>query len=82
MKKFLGADVVFVSSEIPENVVIATPLNNIIGYYIDPGDSEFVKAGLSYTNSPDYSFYRFPCTGYLRESNFGSVRYYGSALIL
>ena len=39
MKKFLGADVVFVSSEIPENVVIATPLNNIVGYYIDPGDS-------------------------------------------
>ena len=40
MKNFLGAEVVFISSEIPENVVIATPLNNIIGYYVDPGDSD------------------------------------------
>ncbi len=46
---FLGADVVFVTMEIPENTVVATPLNNIVGYYVDPGDSEFVKAGLSYT---------------------------------
>ena len=63
MKKFLGADVVFVSSEIPENVVIATPLNNIIGYYIDPGDSEFVKAGLSYTTDPTTHFIGFHAQG-------------------
>ena len=43
MKNFLGADVVFISSEIPEGVVIATPLNNIVAYYVDPGDSEFEK---------------------------------------
>ncbi|MDD3186602.1 MAG: hypothetical protein PHT76_15030 [Anaerostipes sp.] len=49
MTNFLGADVVFVTTEIPENTVVATPLNNIVGYYVDPGDSEFVKAGLSYT---------------------------------
>ena len=47
IQNFLGADIVFVSSQIPENTVIATPLNNIIAYYVDPGDSEFVKAGLS-----------------------------------
>ena len=63
MKKFLGADVVFVSSEIPENVVIATPLNNIVGYYIDPGDSEFVKAGLSYTTDPTTHFIGFHAQG-------------------
>ena len=63
MKKFLGAEVVFVSSEIPENVVIATPLNNIVGYYVDPGDSEFVKAGLSYTTDPTTNFIGFHAQG-------------------
>lgn len=63
MKNFLGADVVFISSEIPENVVIATPLNNIIGYYVDPGDSEFVRAGLSYTTDPTTNFIGFHSQG-------------------
>ena len=48
IKNFLGADVVFISSEIEEGKVIATPLNNMVAYYVDPGDSEFVKAGLAY----------------------------------
>ena len=34
MKNFLGADVVFITSEIPENTVVATPLNNIVAYYV------------------------------------------------
>ena len=53
---FMGADVVFVSSEIPENVVVATPLNNLVAYYVDPGDSEFVKAGLQYTTDTETGF--------------------------
>ena len=63
MKNFLGADVVFISSEIPEGVVIATPLNNIVAYYVDPGDSEFVKAGLSYTTDPTTGFIGFHAQG-------------------
>lgn len=63
MKNFLGADVVFISSEIPESVVIATPLNNIVAYYVDPGDSEFVKAGLSYTTDPTTGFIGFHAQG-------------------
>lgn len=63
MKSFLGADVVFISSEIPEGVVIATPLNNIVAYYVDPGDSEFVKAGLSYTTDPTTGFIGFHAQG-------------------
>ena len=43
MKNFLGADLVFITSEIPENVVVATPLNNIMAYYVDPGDSELLR---------------------------------------
>lgn len=63
MKNFLGANVVFISSEIPEGVVIATPLNNIVAYYVDPGDSEFVKAGLSYTTDPTTGFIGFHAQG-------------------
>ncbi len=63
IKNFLGADIVFVSSQIPENTVIATPLNNIIAYYVDPGDSEFVKAGLSYTTDSTTGFIGFHAQG-------------------
>ena len=63
VKGFLGADVVFISSEIPENVVIATPLNNLIAYYVDPADSEFIKAGLSYTTDSETGFVGFHIQG-------------------
>lgn len=63
MKDFMGANVVFVSSEIPENVVIATPMNNLVAYYVDPGDSEFVRAGLSYTTDTDTGFIGFHAQG-------------------
>ena len=42
MKNFLGADVVFISSEIPEGVVIATPLNNIVAYYTTDPTTGFI----------------------------------------
>ena len=63
MKNFMGADVVFMTSQIPEGVVIATPLNNMIVYYVDPGDSEFVKAGLQYTTDPTTGFIGFHVQG-------------------
>lgn len=63
MKNFMGADVVFMSSQIPEGVVIATPLNNIAAYYVDPGDSEFVKAGLQYTTDSTTGFIGFHVQG-------------------
>lgn len=63
MKNFLGADIVFVSSEIEEGTVIATPLNNMVAYYVDPGDSEFVKAGLAYTVDPATGFIGFHAQG-------------------
>lgn len=63
IKNFLGADVVFISSQIPENTVIATPLNNLSAYYVDPADSEFVKAGLAYTTDPETGFIGFHAQG-------------------
>lgn len=63
MKNFLGADVVFITSEIPENTVVATPLNNIVAYYVDPGDSEFARAGLPFTTDSATGFIGFHTEG-------------------
>ena len=37
--------------EIKRGRVIATPVNNINLYYVDPGESDFARAGLVYTTS-------------------------------
>ncbi|MFR1053825.1 MAG: hypothetical protein ACLSFB_04910 [[Clostridium] scindens] len=63
VKNFLGADIVFISSQIPENTVISTPLNNMVAYYVDPADSEFVKAGLAYTTDSTTGFIGFHAQG-------------------
>lgn len=65
IEDFLGADIVFFSSEIPQGRVIATPVNNIVVYYVDPGDSEFAQAGLSYTTDA-----QVPYIGYHTEGNY------------
>lgn len=49
LKDFLGANTVIISSEIPEGTVIATPVDNIVLYYIDPSDGDFEELGLDYT---------------------------------
>lgn len=49
LKNFLGASTVIISSEIEEGKVIAVPADNIILYYVDPGDGEFGQLGLDYT---------------------------------
>lgn len=51
IKNFMGYSVVFLLSdnEIKQGRVIATPVENIVMYYVDPGESDFAKAGLVYT---------------------------------
>lgn len=65
VENFLGADILFFSSEIPQGRVIATPVNNINIYYVDPGDSEFAQAGLSYTTDA-----QVPYIGFHTEGNY------------
>lgn len=48
VQNFLGADLVIVSSEIPQKMVIATPMENIDLYYINPNDADFRALGLDY----------------------------------
>lgn len=49
MKDFLGASTVIVSSEIPQGMVISTPVDNIVLYYVSPADADFAELGLNYT---------------------------------
>lgn len=51
IKDFMGFNTIFLLSEeeIARGKVIATPVENIVMYYIDPNDSDFAKAGLVYT---------------------------------
>lgn len=51
IKDFMGFNTIFLlaDTEIPRGKVVATPVENIVMYYVDPADSDFVKAGLVYT---------------------------------
>lgn len=48
IKNFMGAETVILSSEIERGKVIATPVDNIVLYYVDPSNSGFQKLGLNY----------------------------------
>ena len=63
VEKFMGADVVLISSEIAEGKIYATALNNLIGYYVDPADSEFAAAGLTYRTDPETGIIGFHTEG-------------------
>lgn len=51
IKDFMGFNTIFLlgDDEIKQGRVIATAVENIVMYYVDPADSDFVKAGLVYT---------------------------------
>lgn len=51
IQNFMGYSTIFLlgDDEIEQGKVIATPVENINMYYVDPGDSDFARAGLVYT---------------------------------
>lgn len=51
IQDFLGYSRLFLCSddEVGRGVVIATPVENLILYYVSPDDSDFARAGLEYT---------------------------------
>ena len=65
VKDFMGFKVVFLLSdgEIARGRVIATPVENIALYYVDPSDSDFTKAGLIYTTDGDTNLIGFHTQG-------------------
>ena len=63
VKNFLGASTVILSSEIDPGKVIAIPSDNIVLYYIDPGDGEFAQLGLNYTVAGETNLIGFHANG-------------------
>ena len=63
LKNFLGADTMILSSEVPRGFVYATPVDNIVNYYVDPGDSEFAQLGLEYTVQGETNLIGFHANG-------------------
>ena len=65
MKDFMGYNTIFLlsDSEIPRGQVIATPVENIVLYYVDPNESDFARAGLVYTVSGETNLIGFHTQG-------------------
>ncbi len=65
IKDFMGYSTLFLLPEgqIARNKVIATPVENIDLYYIDPGDSDFAKLGLNYTTQGETNLIGFHAQG-------------------
>lgn len=65
IKDFLGYSTLFLlpTAQIDRNMVIATPVENIDLYYIDPSDSEFARLGLSYTTQGETNLIGFHAQG-------------------
>lgn len=63
IENFLGYSKLFLTSEIPSGEVIAVPTDNIVLYYVDPSDSQFARAGLSYTTDGETNLIGFHTQG-------------------
>ena len=65
IKDFLGYSTLFLlpETQIARGTVIATPVENIDLYYIDPSDSEFAKLGLTYTTQGETNLVGFHAQG-------------------
>lgn len=65
VKDFMGYTTLFLLSEpdIPRGTVIATPVENIDLYYVDPSNSDFAKLGLNYTVQGETNLIGFHANG-------------------
>ena len=65
IENFLGYRKLFLLSEeeCPKGRVIATPVENIVLYHVNPNDSEFAKAGLRYTTDGETNLIGFHVDG-------------------
>ena len=65
VKDFLGYSTLFLlpETQIARGKVIATPVENIDMYYIDPSDSDFAKLGLNYTTQGETNLIGFHAQG-------------------
>lgn len=67
VEDFMGARVIL-TSEIPAKKIIATPVENIDLYYVDPSDSDFARLGLQYTTDGVTNLIGFHAEGNYRRA--------------
>ena len=65
IENFLGYSRLFLcsDSEVARGKVIATPVENVILYYVSPDDSDFARAGLVYTTDGETNLIGFHVEG-------------------
>ena len=65
IENFIGYSRLFLCSdeEVARGKVIATPVENIIDYYVSPDDSDFARAGLAYTTDGETNLIGFHVQG-------------------
>ena len=82
VKDFMGYSTLFLlpAAQIPTGIVIATPVENIDLYYIDPGDSEFARLGLNYTVQGETNLLGFHAEGNYNTAVGASFAIMGMAL--
>lgn len=70
IEDFLGYSRLFLCSagEVPRGKILATPVENMILYYVSPDDSDFSRAGLVYTTEGET-----PLIGYHVDGNYGTA---------
>ena len=82
VKDFMGYSTLFLlpAAQIPRGIVIATPVENIDLYYIDPSDSEFARLGLNYTVQGETNLIGFHAEGNYNTAVGASFAIMGMAL--
>lgn len=70
IRDFLGYRLIFLcdTNEVSSGTVLATPVNNMVAYYVDPSASDFAAAGLPFTTD-DVT----PIIGYHVEGNYKNM---------
>lgn len=65
IQNFMGYSTIFLlgDDEIAQGTVIATPVENINLYYVDPSESDFARAGLNYTTAGETNLIGFHTQG-------------------
>ena len=82
VQNFLGYRTLFLlpAAQIARNTVVATPVENIDLYYIDPGDSDFARLGLDYTTQGKTNLIGFHVEGNYNTAVGASFAIMGMAL--
>lgn len=76
VENFLGYSKLFLCSDIPAGKVIATPVENLVLYYINPAESDFARAGLNFAVDGDT-----PLIGFHVDGNYTTLVSESTALM-